>query len=424
MPSFLGMRGTGDWVSNQRPENWRETLLYLYPNGKAPLTAILSMMGSEVTNDSTYHWWQKALPDQRATITGIYTDAGLSSAYASGGVAGNTLYVKMSEVDSKKFIASHAVLLIPASVVPAQFSARVMAKVTATTQAGASSYLTVKLLEADDNGTGGVDLSDATVALVAGTINPEGGTSPTSLMYDPEESYNYTQIFRNSLEHTRTAQKTRLRTGDQVQQAKRECLELHGIEQEKAFIFGVRSLGVGSNNKPERTTGGILSSLSTNISDYTQLDGSGTWLSGGEDWLDDMLEQIFRYGDTEKIGFCGSGALKGINRLAKNRGTFELTAMKASYGIKVLEWVTAFGTLYLKTHPLFTYEPTLRNSILIVQPNLLVYRPLKDSDTKYLPNRQANDLDGEKSEYLTEAGLETHFEQAHGWLQGVGQDNV
>ena len=41
---FLGMRGNGDWVDGQRPLNWRQNILRLYPNGQAPLTAMLSMM--------------------------------------------------------------------------------------------------------------------------------------------------------------------------------------------------------------------------------------------------------------------------------------------------------------------------------------------------------------------------------------------
>lgn len=52
---FLGMRGTGDWVTDQRPMNWRKQILKLYPNGQAPLTAILSMMGSESVNDPQFH---------------------------------------------------------------------------------------------------------------------------------------------------------------------------------------------------------------------------------------------------------------------------------------------------------------------------------------------------------------------------------
>ena len=414
--AFLGMRGTGDWVANQRPENWREAILYLYPNGKAPLTAIMSKMSSEKTDDPIFHWWQKLLPDQRGTITGVYTDVGLSSAYVSGGAAGDTIYLKMSAADESKGLVGQVVLMR----VVAQLTADVVGKITAVSSAGASSYFKVVLLEADDNGVA-KDLSDATVWVTIGTANEEGGTAPSSLMYDPTEYSNYTQIFRNSLDHTRTAMKTRLRTGDQVAQAKRECLEMHSIEMEKAFFFGVKSATTGTLGKPMRTTQGLRASLTSNKSDYTQAAGTATWLAGGEDWFDTILEQIFRYGDSEKIAFCGSGALLGIQRLAKERGTFELTAKSTSYGISVLEWVTAFGTLYLKTHPLFSYEATLRNSMAIVQPNMLVYRYV--DDTKYKPQIQANDVDGEKSEYLTEAGLELHFEQAMGWLDGVGQDN-
>lgn len=54
MSSFLGMRGNGDWVTDQRPKNWRETILFLYPNGSMPLTAIMSKMKSEKTDDPQF----------------------------------------------------------------------------------------------------------------------------------------------------------------------------------------------------------------------------------------------------------------------------------------------------------------------------------------------------------------------------------
>ena len=42
--AFLGMRGTGDWATDERPKNYRQGILYLYPNGSAPLTGLLSKM--------------------------------------------------------------------------------------------------------------------------------------------------------------------------------------------------------------------------------------------------------------------------------------------------------------------------------------------------------------------------------------------
>ncbi len=300
-------------------------------------------------------------------------------------------------------------------------AARVVCKVTARTLNGDSSYLTVKTLEADDNG-GAITMATADVCLVIGTVNEEGASAPTALAYDPTEKYNVTQIFRNPLNHTRTAMRTRLRTGDQVAEAKREALELHSIEMEKAFIWGILTEGTGDGGKPERTTAGIKSFLTSNVSDYSSaaLGGAATWLSGGEDWLDSIFEQIFRYGSNEKLALCGSGALLGIQRLAKANGTFQMTAKTMDYGIQVIEWVTPFGTVYLKIHPLFSLEATMRNSMLICEPRFMKYRFI--DDTTYKPKIQSNDIDGETSEYLTECGLEFYFEMAHGWLDGVGSD--
>ena len=52
---MFGMRGTGDWVTDQRPKSWRELILYLYPNGMAPLTAILSKLREEKVTDPEYN---------------------------------------------------------------------------------------------------------------------------------------------------------------------------------------------------------------------------------------------------------------------------------------------------------------------------------------------------------------------------------
>jgi hypothetical protein len=44
-----------------------------------------------------------------------------------------------------------------------------------------------------------------------------------------------------------------------------------------------------------------------------------------------MLEQLFRYGNKQKLALCGSGALLGINRLVKAKGTYEFTSSLGSY---------------------------------------------------------------------------------------------
>ena len=47
--AFAGLRGTGDWGTDERPKNFRERILWLDPNGMTPLTGLMSMMGKEST---------------------------------------------------------------------------------------------------------------------------------------------------------------------------------------------------------------------------------------------------------------------------------------------------------------------------------------------------------------------------------------
>lgn len=422
MAAFLGMRGTDDWtVTGQRPENWREMILFLYPNGMAPLTAIMSKMKSEAIDDPVFHWFLKVLPDQRGAITHVHTDV-LSTLYTSGGVAGDTLYIQMSEANCDKIRVDHVIQMRDAS----DPTMTVAARVTAVTKNGADSYATVKLLEADDNSTQSHDLSDADVFIIVGNANEEGADTPNVIHYDPTEVYNYLQIFRTPTSITNTAKATRLRTGDPYQENRREALELHSIEMEKAFLFGIRYATTGSGGFPKRYTGGLKSWITTNTGNYmfdTNYSGQ-TWLQGGEEWLDNFCEQVFRYGKNQKLVFAGSGALLGIQRLVKASAQMTIANAVKSYGIEVTEWRTVFGTLNIITHPLFSYEATLRNSMVFIEPQRLTYKYLKGRDTNLLTNRQGNGIDGQIDEYLTEAGLEIAHEQSFAWCDGVGVDSA
>ena len=431
--AFLGMRGNGDWVTDGRPKDWRESILYRYPNGDAPLTAILSKMSSERTTDPEYNWWTKDLATQRAVITGIYTNTALDSAYTTGGAAGDTLYLKMSADDISQWRIGHTALMRDAS----DLTVDCVGKVTARVANGATSYIGVYLLEDDDNSTVG-DLSDCDVALIMGSANAEGAAMTDAIAYDPIKWYNYTQIFRNTLEMTRTAMQTHLRTGDQYKEAKRECLEMHSIEQEKSFLFGVPSELTGTNGKPERTTLGIIPAIRGG---YTGQGGAGgevdsfttntdytgqTWLASGEEWLDEQLEIIFRKGSQEKLAFVGSGVLLGINKLIKNGGNFEYSPQTTSYGIKVTRWETPFGVINLKRHPLLTHEATTRNAMVVFEPKDIKYRFIQDTIFKKddrLKKGSYTSIDGIKEEYLTECGLEYHHPDGWGYLTGFNTDN-
>lgn len=389
MAAILGLRGTGQFTSDERPNNYREKILQIFPNGEAPLTAMLSMTKSQSTNDPEYHWWEKRLPLRRMVQTGggLATDVTVNvSANARDAVKGTIL---LNETTGEHM--------------------KVDQDPTTDTQVHVIRGYGTSAAQALTAGDG---------LTVVGNAQPEGGPVPTAQAYAPDKPFNYTQIFRNSLSQTRTARKTYLRwdnTGP-YREARREALQLHSVDMEKAFMWGERYETLGTNNKPERTTAGIIRFLSTNIGSGTNtyFNVNGTL---DEDTLDRMMEDLFRYGNNEKLALCGSTFLRAITTLGKRNGTLNVVPTDRTYGMKVVEYISAFGTLLLKNHPLMSQHPVWRKDALVLDVNNLIYRYI--DDTKFVPNRQAPGDDLSLDEYMTECGLEVHFEETHGYIQGV-----
>ncbi len=429
---FLGMRGTGDWVADQRPMNWREQILYLYPNGQAPLTAILSMLGSEKVDDPQFHWWTQEQSAVAGAVAGIYTLPDLSAAYASGGVAGDVLYVAITTTLGNRIREGHQILLRDAS----DYRVDVVGKVTGVTRGTLVTTLAVKLLEDDDN-SATHNLSDCDNFKIIGNINPEGGEMPDAIALNPTKVYNYTQIFRTPLSLTRTALKTKLRTNEQYQKAKSEALEMHSWEMELAYLWGIRTENIGDNGKPERTTMGVINFIrqyaAANCDDYTlnATYAGQTWAAGGETWLKNILEQIFRFGAGEKLCLCGSGFLLGIDALAMTGGQITLQPAQKVYGMQIREWITPFGSIMMKTHPLFSYDATTRNMGIILEPKELTNKFIDDTTFYGESNSKTHAegygqrrVDGINEEFLTESGLEFGLPQKCGILNGVGLNNT
>jgi hypothetical protein len=386
------------------------------------------MMPSSKLDDIHFHWWTQTLPTQRATITGRWLDAALTVPYAGGGLDGAVIYFQMAAADTVHFRQGLQVLLRDAS----DYNVDVNAYIDDVVVNGAASYIATTLIEADDNSLLG-DLRNCDVALVNGSINPQGGTRPESITLSPEEFSNYTQIFRTPLEIARTLMQTKLRTQDAYLKAKMDILQLHGLQMEKAFIWGVQSVHTGINGKPQTTTQGIVPTIKTfgTVQDFSidpAADYTGkTWLQAGDAWLSEHLEEIFRFGSGERLCYCGSGALLGIDRLVKALGLYTIQPREMAFGIQVKEWITPFGVMYMQRHPLFSYEVTNRNSMLLIEPKNFEYRFIQD--TMFTPDVNfgkggGDGLDGKREEYLTECGLEFHHPETGGFLNGIGIDNI
>ena len=425
------MRGNDDWVADQRPKSWRQQILKLYPNGMAPLTAIMSMMKGESVDDPQFYWWTQTQSTVGGAVAGVFTTPDLVNAYVGGGAAGDVVYVSVTTALANRIRSGHQILLRDAS----DYRVDVNGKITNVVRGAVNSVLTVKLLEADDNSPDH-DLSDCDTFKIIGNINPEGGETPDAISLDPVKVYNYTQIFRTPLSITRTARKTKLRTPDQYQKAKAEALEMHSWEMELSSLWGIRTENIGDNGKPERTTMGVVNFIRqympSNCDDYTlNADYAGqTWVNGGETWFKNTLERIFRYGASKKLCLCGSGFLLGIDALANNNASMNVSPGQKFYGMELKEWRTVFGSINMVTHPLFSFDETTRNMAIILEPSELGYRYIDDTTFYGETNSKTHPegygqrrIDGTNEEFITEAGLEFGLPQKCAVLNGVGLDN-
>jgi len=417
MAAFAGMRGTGDWVTDQRPKNFRQGLLYLYPNGTAPLTAINSMGRSRRVDDPEFAYFSKELETRQTTLIGayIYDDEPLTVASSGAMSAGDAQYLSFVGIVAQRlnYRPGMVVRLVDAS--------------------NPDVYCLAKVVTINDDNVHVTLLQAATVSAmdtvhVVGNVNEEGAIIPASVSYDATKFTNYTQIFRTPLDITRTAALTRLRTGNPYKELKREALQYHGIDMEWSAFFGEKTENTGSGGKPERTTQGLISFIkeheSANVRDWVA-DGSTTWAAGGEDWLDTYLEQVFRYGRNEKTMFAGSAAILAINQLVKNTGQFNFTHETTSYGINIVKWDGPFGRINIVNHPLFTQTALYRKMAVIMEPENVNFSYITDTMFKPDPAQKEGGFsayDAVKEEYLTEAGWEFQFAKTGMVMYNLGDN--
>lgn len=395
MPAIAGLRGSGDWATDQRPKNFRETILWRQPNGQAPLTALLSKMGEETTDDPEFSWWEEQLDSVRVQeTTGLAANAGSTTLSASGGglynlVVGDLLLVEKADQ------ATYDNEIVEVTAIASDTSATISRSAANSTLAAipANAYLTK-----------------------IGNVFAEGTSAPASSTRNPTKLLNYTQIFKTTYSITNTAKNTRTRTGNPVDTDKKRKMFDHSIAMEWAFLFGQKYETTGSNGKPKRYTGGLRQFISTNKTVFATTPTITTVLNA--------LYPVFNYNSeagTERIAFVGNGALNALNLMIANATNVRVNWSQSItyFGMKFQTLELPQGTIYLKSHPLLNTHARYTNSMFVLDPTCLKYRCLKGRDTKFYDQIQAPDADTEIGQWLTECGLEVHHEKTMAYLGNV-----
>jgi hypothetical protein len=386
--AFAGLRGTGDWATDERPKNFREMILWRKPNGMAPMTALMAKMSSSSVDDPEFAWWEEELSAVRLQINGVI----------------NTTTVTAFVVDNT------ALMLVPGDVLLIETSDATTAEIVQVNGVASDTAFDVVRGRA---GTSAAAIPDNTYVTKIGNVFSEGSTSPTVSARNPTKLLNYTQIFKTAYEITNTAKVTRTRTGDPLKNDKKRRMFDHSVAMELAYLFGkpYEYATGGANGKPLRYTGGLRHFITSNVTVFATTPTETTFLNA--------ITPVFDYDSdagNERIGFCGNGALTGLNKLAKSGMQVRTDEVVRLYGMELTKWITPQGTFLFKTHPLMNTHGRYSYSMFIVDPGALEYRYLTGRDTKMQDNIQAPDADEQKGQWISECGLEIHHQRTMAYL--------
>lgn len=388
-----GMKSTADFTADERPRNWREGILRLAPRNNATLFSLTSMMKSERTTDPEFTWWEEPLFMYTFTLAGDLLAGTTTFPLVSGGL-------RLKPGDTLKLGATGEVVRVLTVVSDTSITVE-RARGAGGTPAGTAAAV--------DTPVGG-GTADATLIYI-GSAYREGAGRSVGTSTAPTKQYNYTQIFRDPVEITRTAmQTTSYRTGDPFANDKQRTAHKHALGIERAFWFGSRYETMESS-QPIRYTGGVTDFIpAANIYD------AGGALSMSE--LLGQFQNMFAFGSGEKVAFGSVRMMTIISQLTNLNGQIQLEAGGTKeYGIDTRRIFTPAGTLRFVEHPAFSATPYLQNDLFILDTENLRYRHLQD--TTYLKNRQSPDTDGKADEFLTEAGMEVRHGTTHYWLRNM-----
>jgi hypothetical protein len=400
--AIQGLRTTANFITNQAPENWREGIMLLKPNGTAPLLGLTSVMKSRKVDDPRFHWFDKSMQTRRVALGANVADAA-TGAVTTVTVTSGALGFKQNDV--LKSEQSDEIF-------------RVYADPTIDTEVQLVRGFAGSTTEAITYAGAGVNPN----LICVGSAFSEGSLSPTGISWDPTERYNYTQIFRSTLEMTRTAQRTKLRTGDAVAEAKREANEVLMNDVERAMWFGKRSTGT-LDGKPIRTFNGIIESIPA---------GNKVAATSGEFDMDDLegwMERIFAYGSNEKMCFAGNRALSAINTCVRKNAAYQIVGGEKEYGMTVNKLICPFGSLVIKTHPLWNQMPGgttggtayfgMNSTLIALDMENIKFVHLEGDDIRYEPKLEAPGFDGLKSGYIGEISIEVGLTETHFMIENL-----
>lgn len=395
MAAVAGLRGTGNFGTDERPKDYRELILWRNPNGSSPLFALSSKARKRTVTDPEYFWWDEPNDLVRLQVNGSHA-------------AGVTL-INVDSVDPDETAASrlwgtarHLKMGDQLLVEPTTDNATYNFEVIEVVDVISDTQFTVRR---GQQGSSAATIADNAFLLLVGSAFAEGTSAPKATSRNPLKFSNYTQIFKDSYELSGTANAINLRTGEAWSNDKKRKVFDHSRAIELSMLFGRKAEVVGENGKPKRTMGGLRSQIPLT---RTTVFGAAVTPTSFMDAVYPVFDFDSPAGD-ERIAFCGNEALNILNKAILAHASTNISyneKITTIYGMNFRQYILPQGTLYLRTHPLMNRHPLFTKSMFVLDFSSLTYVELKGRGTKTQDDVQTKDEDVRRGYIQTECSIE------------------
>ena len=254
-----------------------------------------------------------------------------------------------------------------------------------------------------------------------GNALEDGGDAPTVIGLEPDQEYNYAQLFSKTWGETETEENTDVYGKESMaKKALRKRKDFHR-EVDGALLFGRRYRDT-VNGQSRWFTGGIVEYIPGTDS----LDGTTRFIdfSGAfdlETWRE-KCEIIFRYGGEDKLVFCGGKFFTVLlNNLEKFISVNDTLSKKWGSTVSTLE--TGHGLMNLVRHPLLSEFDTSGQAwafdAIAIDLDYVDLMQMNGMDVKVRSNVEDNDEHGRIDEIYGQLGLHRTHPSAHAVIYGI-----
>jgi len=356
-------------------------LMRLQPNGNSPMFTLSGLAAVRKINAVSHSFWTKQALFPSLTLGAAVAD-GVATTFTVG--------------DSSNAVPGGMYMRFNVSA--GSYAAPEIVQVDSITDA-----TTIEMIRGV-GGTTAASIPDATVLIEIGNAHEEGSAMPTARAITMAEHTNFTQIFRDSWDITRTASRVAIEPDTTIiAENKEDAMFFHAQAIEWDTIFGRKAAGT-KNGRPFRTMDGIESIVTQFAPSNIVAANTTTTYKQLEGFLHPTLDTVVQgRSNGRKTLFVGSQALETINEIGRASGNLQLQPETTMFGQQFHSFRTSRGTWELIEHPLLNAHASTKKMAIVADLNTIDFQYLDETMHEELAN---DGVDATSGVYTTELTIE------------------